>query len=193
MENITTAQPWQVVFFGVGCLVVGVVIWVWLNTGVDAEPVDFDPATIVKDSFAALLHWRSIAMSSEDEKARFAPDEPEPARSNEIPLLNGQEPQFSVRSTNANAVDLHLNAEEMIAVTRMIEHNKTAVKPSKTNTIQAGFGVSRGGGEKYQRASLIYDALFGVPAPAVNGPEFRQPDGTTAPATRPVTGKRTAA
>ncbi len=90
--------------------------------------------------------------------------EPEPARSDDIPLPNGAEPQMN---GSANAAELYLNAAEVIALHRMIEHNKTAAKPSKSSTIQAGFGISRGGSQAYQRASLIYDALFGTPAPAV--------------------------
>jgi hypothetical protein len=90
--------------------------------------------------------------------------EPEPRRSVEIPLLNGQEPHAN---GSKNPLELALNAEEVIAVARMIEHNRTAAKPSKTSTVQAGFGVSRGESPRYKRASLIYDTLFGPPAPAV--------------------------
>lgn len=99
--------------------------------------------------------------------ARTAPvraREPEPRRSRDFPLLNGAEPQ-SIGSVNP--LDLVLNADEVIAVARMIDHNRTAAKPSKSSTIQAGFGVSRGGSAAYTRASLIYDTLFGPPAPAV--------------------------
>jgi hypothetical protein len=94
---------------------------------------------------------------------RTAP-EPEPQRSSEIPLPNGAEPLFN---GSANPSELALNADEVIAVARMIDHNRTAAKPSKTSTIQAGFGLSRGGGPRYTRAALIYDTLFGPPAPAV--------------------------
>lgn len=82
----------------------------------------------------------------------------------EIPLLNGAEPQAE---PFVNRSDLALNAVEIAAVARMIEHNRTAAKPSKSSTIQSGFGVSRGGSAAYTRASAIYDALFGPPAPAV--------------------------
>lgn len=188
-----TAEPWKVLFFGVGCLVVAVIIGVWLNTGndPDAAPVSIDPVESVKTLWGALLHWRPSVMSPTP--ARYAHDlapEPEPWRSQAIPLPNGQEPLTPVQNANANAVNLYLNADEITALHRMIEHNKTAAKPSKTNTIQAGFGLSRGGGEKYQRASMIYDALFGTPTPAVSDPQYRQPDGSTAPAARPVTRAR---
>jgi hypothetical protein len=94
------------------------------------------------------------------------PDAPEsePARSVEIPPPAAVEPHAN---GSQNPSELALNADEVAAVARMIEHNKTAAKPSKSSTIRAGFGLSRGGGSKYQRASAIYDALFGPPAPAV--------------------------
>ena len=81
-----------------------------------------------------------------------------------FPLLNGVEPQSE---PFVNRAELHLNADEIAAVARMVDHNRTAAKPSKSSTIGAGFGVSRGGSQAYQRASAIYDALFGPPAPAV--------------------------
>lgn len=168
MENIATAEPWKIAFFLIGCMVMLVVIAVWLFTGnKEAEPVSLDPVGSVKYLWSSLLHWRPTAMSSGNEETRWGGREPERSRSNEIPLLNHEEPEFPVREPNANAANLHLNADEVVALHRMIEHNKTAAKPSKTSTIQAGFGVSRGGGDKYQRASLIYDALFGPPQPAV--------------------------
>lgn len=91
-------------------------------------------------------------------------DEPDPPSSDEFPLLNDAEPYAN---GSENAAELWLNPAEVAALHRMIEHNKTAAKPSKSSTIQAGFGVSRGGSAAYQRASLIYDALFGTPAPAI--------------------------
>lgn len=85
-------------------------------------------------------------------------------RSFEIPLLNGAEPSLN---GSENPAELALNADEVIAIGRMILHNRTAVKPSKSSTVAAGFGVSRGGSAAYIRASLIYDALFGAPERAV--------------------------
>jgi len=90
--------------------------------------------------------------------------EPEPLSSDAFSLLIDEEPQANGSGTS---VELQLNAAEVAALQRMIGHNKTAAKPSKSSTIHAGFGVSRGGSPAYQRASLIYDALFGSPAPAV--------------------------
>lgn len=90
--------------------------------------------------------------------------EPEPQGSPDFPLLNGDEPRSP---GSLNPGDLLLNAAEITAISRMIEHNKTAAKPSKSSSIQAGFGISRGGSSAYQRASAIYDLLFGPPEPAV--------------------------
>jgi len=90
--------------------------------------------------------------------------EPAPPRSYEFPLLNDEEPRTN---GSENLDTLVLNAAEVEAVNRMIKHNATAAKPSKSSTIQAGFSVSRGGSAAYIRASLIYDALFGTPQPAV--------------------------
>jgi hypothetical protein len=109
--------------------------------------------------------------------------EPEPLGSPVPRHMNAVEPRSS---GSPEPFALALNADEIAAVARMIEHNKTAARPSKSSTIQAGFGVSRGGSQAYQRASAIYDALFGAPAPAV---QYRQPDGSTAPPSYPVTGR----
>lgn len=68
----------------------------------------------------------------------------------------------------------NLSSEERAAVQKMIQHKLTAARPSKSTTIQAGFGVSRGGSQLYQRASLIYDALFGQPDPAIETPIARR-------------------
>jgi hypothetical protein len=89
--------------------------------------------------------------------------EPEPARS-------ASEPHGTTFDGSENQRELVLNADEIEAVNRMIKHNTTAAKPSKSSTIQAGFGVSRGGSAAYVRASLIYDTLFGQPEPAVMTP-----------------------
>jgi len=100
------------------------------------------------------IHYRPVPTSPE-------PDEPEVST---FPLLNHEEPRDEPIPARA---ELWLNQAEVDALHRMIRHNATAAKPSKTSTIQAGFGLSRGGSAAYQRASLIYDALFGAPPPAV--------------------------
>lgn len=122
-------------------------------------------------------------MSSDEDEAVEPEPEPEPLGSPVPPHMNAVEPRSSGSS---EPFALALNADEMAAVARMIEHNRTAAKPSKSSAIQAGFGVSRGGSQTYQRASAIYDALFGTPVPAV---QYRQPDGGTAPPSYPVTGR----
>jgi hypothetical protein len=153
--------------------------------------------------FIVLLYWRDIRDRLQAARLRYYPrgrvvmsreadfedeyePEPEPPRSLDIPHMNHVEPP--VRGS-LNPAELRLNADEVAAVSRMIEHNKTAAKPSKSSTIQAGFGVSRGGSQLYQRASAIYDAFFGMPAPAVPSALFVQDDGTLAPPTYPVSGR----
>lgn len=113
-------------------------------------------------------------MSSDEHEPPESLAEPEPARS-------ASEPRGTAFAGSLNAGELRLNADEIAAVRRMIEHKMTAVKPSKSSTIQAGFGVSRGGAALYQRASLIYDTLFGSPEPVV---QFRPLDADSRPILR---------
>jgi hypothetical protein len=110
----------------------------------------------------------NVPMSSSVRDEEEIEPEPEPPRSDEFSLPAATEPRAN---GSANLAELQLNAAEVAAIHRMIEHNKVSAKPSKSSTIQAGFGVSRGGSGAYTRASLIYDALFGVPVPAV---KYRQ-------------------
>lgn len=72
-----------------------------------------------------------------------------------------------VRSVRERGDSLVLTRDEIAAVARMIAHNKSAAKPTKSSTIQAGFGVSRGGGATYLRASAIYDQIFAAPNEAM--------------------------
>jgi hypothetical protein len=109
--------------------------------------------------------------------------EVEPRGSAAISRTNPVEPDLN---GSLNPVELALNADEVAAVARMIEHKITAKRATKSSAIQAGFGVSRGGSQTYLRASTIYDALFGAPAPAV---QYRRSDGSTEPPTHPVTGR----
>lgn len=149
-------------------------VWFWI-----ARPI----VVSLRDAYGA---WRGESVSAPRPRARRTPRrralrlrvmsrpitrtvartvaEGEPHRSREIPLLNGAEPQLN---GSVNPSELALNAAEVIAVARMIDHNRSAAKPSKSSTIAAGFGVSRGGSAAYVRASAIYDALFGPPTPAV--------------------------
>jgi hypothetical protein len=109
--------------------------------------------------------------------------EPEPDRS---PQVNHAEPE---RTLGSGSAELALNADELAAVKRMIKHNAAARSPSKSSTIAAGFSVSRGGSATYQRASVIYDALFGQPEPAIQFPDPE--NGGRVPASYPVSGRRT--
>lgn len=131
--------------------------WGWWRQGVQ-KAAHYRPVKYYQED------RRRVVPYYEDERDDDIPLEPDEPRSDHFPLLNGVEPQVN---GSENPVELHLNAAETTALHRMIEHNKTAVKPSKSSTIQAGFGVSRGGSEAYKRASLIYDTLFGMPPPAI--------------------------
>lgn len=142
---------------------IAVALWDAYSDWFDAREVQTRPRARRQVRRRPRLRVRLMSRSNLRTIARTA-SEPEPRRSVEIPLLNGAEPQ-SIGSVNP--LELALNAAEVIAVARMIEHNRTAAKPSKSSTIQAGFAVSRGGSPAYIRASLIYDTLFGPPAPAV--------------------------
>jgi len=146
-----------------------------------------DPATefIAYASVLLLfLYFLSVGIGkvSEWRKRRRDVPEPEPARS---PQVNRAEPE---RTPGSGSAELALNADELAAAQRMIKHNATARSPSKSSTIAAGFGVSRGGSATYQRASVIYDALFGQPEPAV---QYSDPEhGGRVPASYPVSGRR---
>lgn len=120
-------------------------------------------ATIARNA-AAHVAYRGLLGVPVPADGTHDDDEPEPLRSDEIPLPAAVEPP---ENRSVNLPELALNAIEVAAVQRMIAHNKTAAKPSKSSTIHAGFGVSRGGSAAYTRASLIYDTLFGPPNPAV--------------------------
>ena len=69
-----------------------------------------------------------------------------------------------------------LSIEEMAAVQAMIRHRDTVMargeKPTKSGSILAGFGVKRGGAPRYERASEIYDVLFGAPEPVSHFPNM---------------------
>ncbi len=83
----------------------------------------------------------------------------------------------SFDTTPSEPPALALTSEECIAVARMILHRATAERFTKSSTIQAGFGVSKGASARYKRASDIYDALFAVDF----GPEYRDLDTNARP------------
>lgn len=124
--------------------------------------------------FVAFVVDRYVAMSTSE------PNEPVQA---DVRRENANERGSEVRSFGQNPADsvamLTLNAEEVEALTRMIEHKIRAAKPTKSSTIQAGFGVSRGDSPRYRRASLIYDTLFAPPVPAQ--PAYRPLDAQRRP------------
>lgn len=158
----------------VGSLVIGLVsmlfgkvveVWdalsAWWGQGVQ-KAIHYKPVKTYQPQRARVMSYQD---GDDEDEPTAEPDEP---RSGAFSLLNGAEPHAN---GSENPPELFLNAAEMLALHRMIEHNKTAAKPSKSSTIHAGFGVSRGGSEAYKRASMIYDTLFGAPPPAV---KYRQ-------------------
>jgi hypothetical protein len=157
--------------------------WAWLCGGLLALFGQHEVTPWALVLLPAAAAYLDEDMSSEEDEAAEPEPEPEPLGSPVLPHMNAVEPRSSGSS---EPFVLALNADEMAAVARIIEHNKTAARPSKSSAIQAGFGVSRGGSQTYRRASAIYDALFGAPPPAV---QYRQPDGGTAPPSYPVTGR----
>lgn len=83
-------------------------------------------------------------------------------------------PFYSENIEGTAGAEFLLTSEELIAVQAMLRYRESATirgdKPTKSNSITAGFGLKRGGGPRYTRASEIYDALFGDPEPAVKYP-----------------------
>lgn len=67
MEHIT--EPWQVIFIIGAALAFGVVMLIWMNTGIDREspPEEFDLSAIVARGWAALWHWRPVKASPESD------------------------------------------------------------------------------------------------------------------------------
>jgi hypothetical protein len=75
MENIATAQPWQIAFFIIGCLVVAVAIIVWLVTGIredDAPAVTLDPVVLVGQLWSDIIHWRPMSSTRGDDLSKNA-------------------------------------------------------------------------------------------------------------------------
>lgn len=137
-------------------IVIAVFLWFYI-----ARPILEDWGVIKKEE--SVSDYQPGVKTAPAPQAPKKQPEPEPARS-------APEPSGTAFAGSGNQDDLTLNADEIEAVARMIKHNTTAVKPSKSSTIQAGFGVSRGGSAAYVRASLIYDKFFGQPEPAVTTP-----------------------
>ena len=90
---------------------------------------------------------------------------------NDVPAHTEEDEQ---EAANVRAfAGLLLTNAEVAAIGRAIVHNRTAEKPTKSSTIQAGWGLKRGGGTGYQRASEIYDAIFD-PQPEAKYPTIQQ-------------------
>lgn len=77
----------------------------------------------------------------------------------------------AVQAVQVGPRDVVLNADDCAMVARMILHNRSAVKQSKTETVYAGCGKHRGGSKEYRRCAELYD-LFFLPADVVRFPNL---------------------
>lgn len=117
----------------------------------------------VRGQWAAAVEDAQSNMSSN--RARYTnPDrvrnQPEtPLRTERTEPANLPNPALESGSP-LGTCSLELNAQEVAAIGRMIEHKASAAKPTKASVIDAGFGIKKGDSARYKRASEIYDALF---------------------------------
>lgn len=146
MENIATAQPWQIAFFLVACLVVAVVISVWLFTGNDpkVEPVSLHPVDVIGNAWSALLHWRPVDMSSN--RARGV--------ANDRVQNRAEMPVSSEKINPETAETSQLDAEtrnELITLgeTRAIARLVASETIGLTEGVKIGAGAKSG--ERYQK------------------------------------------
>jgi len=111
---------------------------------------------------------KAVERPSRTHRSNTNRTEPNTLVRDESPLPAAEsEPNEPTGSVRGPAPVLTLSADELAAVVRMIEHKRTAARPTKSSTIQAAFGVSRGGGATYGRASELYDRFFAAPAEAI--------------------------
>lgn len=95
--------------------------------------------------------------------------------SSERTIDNGSE-AFSRHGTErTEPFGFALSEAEIMSVQKMGHYIMSTARlgrvPSKSGAILAGFGIKRGASPRYERASLVYDTIFGPPKPAVDYPE----------------------
>lgn len=123
---------------------------------------DTAPAAMSTERKDAAL---AVDVRSEAEKA---PAAAEPAPNEPANTANTAAESRTEAGTGAVAVEL--SEDEVRAVRRLFAYVRNARQPTKAAAIEAAFGVKRGGGRRYQRASELYDLLCLEPEP--EGPRF---------------------
>ncbi len=98
-----------------------------------------------------------------------APAAPEPAANEPANGPNAAPARRTEAGTGS--VALELTPEEAAAIRAAVASLRTARQPTKAGVIEAAFGLKRGGGRRYQRASELYDLLLAEPEPQA-GPRY---------------------
>lgn len=180
MEHIT--EPWQIIFLCVAGLIFGLLMWLWIRAGIapDAEPEDFGPAELIQRGWSALIHWRPNMSSYAGEYGN--------QKSNDDPAFSPATttPQNSNNALQSDATySKGLLDGQALALAIAVK----AGKWGETEGIKEVFGISPSStNPRYIAArAALKSELARLESPAL----FRQDDGTAAPATRPVTGRRT--
>jgi hypothetical protein len=176
MSNEQIAN-YVVLIIVVGALVIGLIS---MLVGKVVSMIDW-----TRDQMAQAVQRERANMSSARRPVR-APEvvqnRPEmPPRTERTEPANQPNPALQSGSPLGTS-SLELNAQEIAAIGRMIEHKASAEKPNKASTIWAGFAIKKGDSARYKRASEIYDALFVFQAdfPALEATRLPKWDAETA-------------
>lgn len=182
MENIATATPGQIAFFLIGCMVAAVVLAVWLFSGnnKNSEPVTLDPIVLMGQLWSDIIHWRPVDNMSSTE-VRI------PASEASISAEMSNRARTSIPVWNTSIHTSDDTDEELPRFHRDITEDDEL----------RGLCMVRNKDGKYRHsANKIYEFVGGDRNTVMAKikeiratPEFRQSDGTVAPATRPVTGR----
>ena len=126
-----------------------------------------------RGSGRVMLRWRDATHDSESVQDQS--NLPGSERTNEQPAPGSYAENTGSQQGTAGS-SFSLTIEELSAVQAMARHRETVMArgetPTKSGSILAGFGVKRGGTQRYERASEIYDALFGAPVPLTHYPNM---------------------
>ncbi len=165
MEYIT--EPWQVIFLIGVAAVAAVAMVVWFRAGVasDAERGESDPYTLVRDGWAALLHWRPVVMS----RATAAPVLNRATENAPDPLLspvkrNGEMAGNGVAIGEMAGNDPFLFPDLFTGLARLV----LAKEVGETDAIKIAAQATPGKGERYQEARRrLHAAMEREQPPAV--------------------------